>query len=109
MAKSPSRFNLSWGRFAQFSGVSWRRSGRFDDRGQAIHGRPVGPASNDLLFDLDRTSDEDTQKSWRKILDRPALLPPRPRLVQVSVAYDNSPNNPGGVLVGSAVTQFSFL
>jgi hypothetical protein len=76
---------------------------------KAIRGRPVGPASNDLLFDLERTSDEDTQKAWRKILDRPALLPPRPRLVQVSVAYDNSPNNPDGVLVGSAVTQFALV
>jgi low affinity Fe/Cu permease len=76
---------------------------------KAIRGRPVGPVSDDLLFDLERTSDEDTQKAWRKILDRPTLLPPKPRLVQVSVAYDNSPNNPGGVLVGSAVTQFPLI
>ena len=76
---------------------------------KALRGRPVGPASDDLLLDLERTSDEDTQKAWRKILNRPALLPPKPRLVQVSVAYDNSPNNTGGVLVGSAVTQFSFV
>jgi low affinity Fe/Cu permease len=76
---------------------------------KAIRGRPVSPASDDLLFDLERTSDEDTQKAWRKILNRPALLPPKPRPVQVSVAYDNSPNNPGGVLVGSAVTQFPLI
>src|SRR5262249_7525941 len=74
-----------------------------------IRGRPVGPASDGLLFDLERTSDEDTQKAWRKILNRPEILPPKPRPVQVSVAYDNSPNNPGGVLVGSVVTQFPLV
>ena len=34
---------------------------------KAIRGRPVSPASDGLLFDLERTSDE-TQKAWRKIL-----------------------------------------
>src|SRR5215510_1612210 len=33
MAKSPPRFNLSWGDSLISLGVSWRRSGRSDDRG----------------------------------------------------------------------------
>jgi hypothetical protein len=61
--------------------------------GYALKGitpRP-GDASGDLKFDLKRTDNEDTKKSWNSLLGRPKLPIPKERPVSVAVGLQGQP------------------
>jgi hypothetical protein len=56
-----------------------------------VTARPVGSGSDDLRFDLLPMEDKDTRENWRRVLSRPALLPPETRPVMVSLGYQDDP------------------
>ena len=57
---------------------------------KGITPRP-GDGSNELKFDLKRTDNEDTKKSWNSLLGRPSLPIPRDRPVSVTVGVQGQP------------------
>ncbi len=50
-----------------------------------------GDGSNELKFDLKRTDNEDTKKSWNSLLGRPSLPIPKDKPVSVTVGVQGQP------------------